>query len=101
LIELIFKVLKNGVCHEHILMNHTVYTPCFFAGANNTNRFRKAISVHYSSANSHYIDVRGTSQESIAKEVENVAEKRGLNNVPFEMIWHMKSRLVRGREGKL
>merc|ERR1711863_171873 len=37
------------------------------SGTNNTNRFRKAISCHYASANCHYIDVRGTSQENIAK----------------------------------
>ena len=71
------------------------------SGANRTNRFRKAISCHYAASDCHYIDVRGTSQESIAKEVEDVAKRKGLTKVPFEMVWHIKSRLVRGKEGKL
>jgi len=71
------------------------------SGTNNTNHFRKAISCHYASADCHYIDVRGTSQENIAAEVSDIARRKGLSQVPFEMIWHIKSRLVRGREGKL
>jgi len=71
------------------------------SGANRTSRFRKAISCHYASSDCHYIDVRGTSQETIAKEVEDVAKRKGLSQVPFEMVWHIKSRLVRGNEGKL
>ena len=59
------------------------------SGMNKTNRFRKAISCHYADANCHYIDVRGTIQESIAKEVEEVAKRRGLA-VPYEEIWHNK-----------
>ena len=73
----------------------------YFSGTNNTNHFRKAISCHYASADCHYIDVRGTSQENIAAEVSDIARRKGLSQVPFEMIWHIKSRLVRGREGKL
>ena len=70
------------------------------SGMNRTNHFRKAISCHYADANCHYIDVRGTIQESIAKEVEEVAKRKGVA-VPFEEIWHTKSRLVRGLSGKL
>ncbi|KAM9230101.1 phytanoyl-CoA dioxygenase, peroxisomal isoform 1-T1 [Dugong dugon] len=39
------------------------------SGRNKTQGFRKAISCHYASANSYYINVRGTSQENIEKEV--------------------------------
>ena len=39
------------------------------SGTNVSGRFRKAISCHYSASDWHYIDVRGTSQENIAKEV--------------------------------
>ena len=73
----------------------------FFSGINSTPRFHKAISCHYANANCHYIDVKGTSQEEIAKEVDIIAKKKGLTEVPYEMIWHIKSRLCRGREGKL
>jgi len=71
------------------------------SGINSTPRFRKAISCHYANANCHYIDVKGTSQEEIAKEVDIIAKKKGLTEVPYEMIWHIKSRLCRGRDGKL
>jgi phytanoyl-CoA hydroxylase len=70
-------------------------------GLNRTDNFRKAISCHYASSDCHYIDVRGTSQENISQEVENVAKRRGITNLPFEQIWHAKSRRVRGSPGKL
>lgn len=38
--------------------------------------FFKAISCHYASADCHYIDVEGTTQENISKEVEDLARKR-------------------------
>ena len=39
------------------------------SGTNLSGRFRKAISCHYSTSDCHYIDVTGTTQENIAKEV--------------------------------
>ncbi|CAG0888210.1 unnamed protein product [Darwinula stevensoni] len=48
------------------------------SGSNTTNGFRKAISCHYASTKCHYIDVSGTSQENIAKEVEEMAKRRGV-----------------------
>ena len=39
------------------------------SGTNFSGRFRKAISCHYSTSDCHYIDVTGTTQENIAKEV--------------------------------
>lgn len=36
----------------------------------------QAISCHYASADCYYIDVRGTTQENIAKEVHEIAEKK-------------------------
>ena len=46
--------------------------------------FRKAISCHYASTKCHYIDVSGTSQENIAKEVEELANRRGIQ-ISFEV----------------
>ncbi len=68
-----------------------------------------------------YIDIRGTSQENIAKEVEEIAKRRGMElefqvNSPniisfvggflnlffcirgFQDIWRFRSRLCRGRD---
>ena len=36
----------------------------------------QAISCHYANSNCYYIDVKGTSQEGIAKEVLDIAIKR-------------------------
>ena len=36
----------------------------------------QAISCHYANSNCHYIDIKGTLQEGIAKEVVNLAIKR-------------------------
>jgi hypothetical protein len=40
--------------------------------------FRKAISCHYAASECYYIDVEGTTQENISKEVQEMASKRGL-----------------------
>ncbi|XP_046647963.1 phytanoyl-CoA dioxygenase, peroxisomal-like [Daphnia pulicaria] len=47
------------------------------SGPNRTQGFRKAISTHYSCAEMKFIDIRGTSQENIAKEVVEVTKRRG------------------------
>ncbi|KAF2353565.1 Phytanoyl-CoA dioxygenase [Trinorchestia longiramus] len=67
------------------------------SGSNMTQRFRKAISCHYAASECHYIDVRGTTQENIAKEVEEIAKKRGVDGLDFQAIWKYRSRNVRGR----
>ena len=81
------------------------------SGTNLSGRFRKAISCHYSSADCHYIDVAGTTQENIAKEVaappnprypqvEGIAAKRGFK-MDFEDLWRFRSREVRGGQAHL
>uniref|UniRef100_A0A8D2DEB8 Phytanoyl-CoA dioxygenase, peroxisomal n=1 Tax=Sciurus vulgaris TaxID=55149 RepID=A0A8D2DEB8_SCIVU len=45
------------------------------SGQNHTQGFRKAISCHFASADCHYIDVKGTSQENIEKEIVGIADK--------------------------
>ncbi|KAB7500099.1 Phytanoyl-CoA dioxygenase, peroxisomal [Armadillidium nasatum] len=49
------------------------------------HHFRKAISCHYAASDCHYIDVRGTLQENIAKEVEEVAKRRGLEDPDYKV----------------
>ena len=71
------------------------------SGPNITQGFRKAISTHYASSHCEYIDVKGTIQEEIAKEVEAIAQKRYGSEIPFDFIWRIRSRLVTGVEGSL
>jgi len=65
------------------------------SGANVTKNFRKAISTHYAASDCEYINVDGTSQENIKKEVEDIAKRRGVD-VTFQEVWHYRSRLCRG-----
>lgn len=53
--------------------------------SNSLQHFRKAISCHYAASECEYIDVRGTSQENIAKEVEELARKRGVEDLEFKV----------------
>ncbi|XP_071518968.1 phytanoyl-CoA dioxygenase, peroxisomal-like [Panulirus ornatus] len=68
------------------------------SGYNTTKNFRKAISCHYAGSECDYIDVKGTSQENIAKEVVEIAKKRGFKDFTFKDTWKFRSRLVRGVE---
>ncbi|GJQ84171.1 hypothetical protein Trydic_g15401 [Trypoxylus dichotomus] len=68
------------------------------SGPNLTKGFRKAISVHFADSNCEFIDVKGTSQENIADEVEALMKKRGIN-VKYADFWKYKSRLVNGTPG--
>ncbi|KAJ8965837.1 hypothetical protein NQ317_013632 [Molorchus minor] len=106
---------KNSLYHgvqgfEHLPKEHVVMEKgdtVFFhplilhgSGPNLTKGFRKAISCHYAdSKNSYFIDVSGTTQENIAKELEAVARKKLGTKVSHIDIWKAKSRLVKGLPG--
>ncbi|KAB7504357.1 Phytanoyl-CoA dioxygenase, peroxisomal [Armadillidium nasatum] len=68
------------------------------SGDNVTNHFRKAISCHFAASDCYYIDVKGTLQENIEKEVKEIAKRKGMEGLDFGQIWNLRSRLVRGRE---
>ncbi|KAI5716080.1 hypothetical protein M8J76_000656 [Diaphorina citri] len=68
------------------------------SGTNVTKGFRKAISCHYAAADCQFIDVKGTSQENIATEIEQLALKKYGITTTFQEVWKSKSRLVRGNE---
>lgn len=70
------------------------------SGANTSKHFRKAISCHFASSDCDYIDVRGTTQENIAKEVEEIAKRRGVP-MEFRDVWKYRSRCVKGQEVNL
>lgn len=71
------------------------------SGTNRTKGFRKAISCHYAGSECYYIDVRGTTQENIAREVEEIATKRGLSSVDYRDVWKYRMRQVKGECGTL
>jgi len=73
------------------------------SGTNKTKGYRKAISCHFASSHCDYIDVTGTSQESLSKEVMEIGKKRIGDGIDFsfEDIWRVKGRLVRGVQSKL
>ncbi|XP_075064757.1 phytanoyl-CoA dioxygenase, peroxisomal [Mixophyes fleayi] len=68
------------------------------SGMNKTAGFRKAISCHYASSDCQYIDVKGTSQENIEKEVVELAMKRyGLEfEISLKDAWMAKGRVSQG-----
>lgn len=70
------------------------------SGPNLTKGFRKAISFHFAAAECEYIDIKGTIQESIACEVEDVAKSKGLP-LDYITIWKAKSRIVKGLRANL
>lgn len=69
------------------------------SGQNKTQGFRKAISCHFADASCQYIDVKGTSQENIEKEMLQIAEKLyGIkDSVSMKDLWRFRGRLVKGQ----
>ncbi|XP_020024816.1 phytanoyl-CoA dioxygenase, peroxisomal [Castor canadensis] len=67
------------------------------SGQNKTQGFRKAISCHFASANCHYIDVKGTSQEFVEKElVQLINRQYGVNYAELKDVWKFRARVVKG-----
>ncbi|XP_003468678.1 phytanoyl-CoA dioxygenase, peroxisomal [Cavia porcellus] len=66
------------------------------SGRNRTQGFRKAISCHFASSSCHYIDVKGTNQENVEKEVMKIFNKMGLTDVSLKDFWKFRARLVKG-----
>ncbi|KAJ8411315.1 hypothetical protein AAFF_G00173210 [Aldrovandia affinis] len=73
------------------------------SGMNQTQGFRKAISCHYASSDCYYIDVKGTTQENLEKEVQGIAARKyGLDDsFTFKDSWAMRGRLVQGERTSL
>ncbi|XP_074124725.1 phytanoyl-CoA dioxygenase, peroxisomal [Sminthopsis crassicaudata] len=68
------------------------------SGTNRTEGFRKAISCHYASSDCFYTDVKGTSQENIEKELQELSKRKfeGLK-IQLKDIWMVRARLVKGK----
>ncbi|XP_056281348.1 phytanoyl-CoA dioxygenase, peroxisomal [Pseudoliparis swirei] len=73
------------------------------SGMNQTRGFRKAISCHYASADCYYIDVKGTTQENIEKEVTEIATRKYNmgDELTLKDTWAFKGRLVQGERTTL
>ncbi|XP_037038461.1 phytanoyl-CoA dioxygenase, peroxisomal-like [Bradysia coprophila] len=72
------------------------------SGVNVSNRTRKAISCHYAAGDCNYIDVTGTVQDAIAKEIKEIASKRySIDNIDYTDIWRFRSSCVRGIRSNL
>uniref|UniRef100_A0A0K0G0P4 phytanoyl-CoA dioxygenase n=1 Tax=Strongyloides venezuelensis TaxID=75913 RepID=A0A0K0G0P4_STRVS len=78
------------------------------SGANRTNGFRKAISCHYANDSvCRYVDVKGTIQEHVEKEIIEMAKKKfakkGMTDVEitFQDIWSIRARTVCGKRSHL
>lgn len=90
-----FAIMEKGdTIFFHPLMLHG-------SGPNRTQGFRKAISAHYASNDCHFIDVKGTLQEDIGKELEDLIKRKRNWHLSYAEIWSLKSRLVRGNPGTL
>lgn len=67
------------------------------SGMNQTQGFRKAISCHYAAGDCYYIDVKGTTQENIEQEANEIALKKyNLDGISFQDTWAFRGRLVQG-----
>jgi phytanoyl-CoA hydroxylase len=75
------------------------------SGMNRTKGLRNAISCHFASSHCYYLDVLGTSQQSVMEEVqERLLKRLGDNHdikVDFTTPWRLKGRLVQGVRGTL
>ncbi|XP_008109667.1 phytanoyl-CoA dioxygenase, peroxisomal isoform X1 [Anolis carolinensis] len=69
------------------------------SGMNRTEGFRKAISCHYASSDCYYIDVKGTSQEKVEEEIQELARKKyGAEIIVIlKDAWMVRGRLVKGK----
>merc|ERR1719427_86252 len=94
---------NNPRVHLHMEKGDTVFFhPLIIhgSGTNTSPNFRKAISCHFCSSDCYFIDVKGTSQENLAKEIEEVAARKGYR-LDFDEIWKLRSRDVKGNNVKL
>ena len=72
-----FFFIINGIRFFYFQGDTVFFHPILIhgSGANRTLGFRKAISCHYSCAERVFIDIRGTSQEGVVKEIEDLLKR--------------------------
>ncbi|XP_040104498.1 phytanoyl-CoA dioxygenase, peroxisomal [Oryx dammah] len=91
---------NNGWVHLVMEKGDTVFFhPLLIhgSGQNKSQGFWKTISCHFADANCHYIDLKGTNQENVGKEMEEVFCKiYGLKNASLKDIWTFRGCVVKG-----
>ncbi|CAH2058434.1 unnamed protein product, partial [Iphiclides podalirius] len=70
------------------------------SGPNVSKGYRKAITCHFANGSCHYIDIEGTIQESVARAVEEQANRRKIR-LSYVDMWRFKNKLVRGVKSSL
>ncbi|XP_072946499.1 phytanoyl-CoA dioxygenase, peroxisomal-like isoform X2 [Epargyreus clarus] len=63
--------------------------------ANNTKSYRRSMCAHYVHVDCKCVDVRGTKQDIVVREVEESKRKQGIN-MTFLEFWHLKSKPLKG-----
>lgn len=71
------------------------------SGPNVSKNYRKAITFHFANSSCEYIDLRGTVQEHLAKEVEAHTVKMGFGELSYIDVWRLKSKQVKGVRSNL
>ncbi|KAF4522302.1 hypothetical protein B566_EDAN011012 [Ephemera danica] len=90
---------RNGVLYQHDYPKWEGGVNAFYHGVQGFDDYpKKAISCHYAASECEYIDVKGTTQENIALEIEEIMKKRGLEGSKFIDAWIYRSRLARGEK---
>ncbi|CAI9716039.1 Hypothetical predicted protein [Octopus vulgaris] len=108
-----YKIEDNKI-HLDMEPGDTVFFhPLLFhgSGQNRTNQFRKSISCHFANSSCHYIDIKGTTHENIAKEITDVARQKITKifgeqdaqdkEVSIQETWQIRGRLVKGIQANL
>ncbi|XP_013191901.2 phytanoyl-CoA dioxygenase, peroxisomal-like [Amyelois transitella] len=70
------------------------------SGANVSKNYRKSMTCHFASGDCYYIDVKGTIQEELAKEIVGEAKRRGFD-LTFQETWKYRSKIVKGVRSNL
>ncbi|KAF5293666.1 hypothetical protein FQA39_LY03151 [Lamprigera yunnana] len=69
------------------------------SGPNLTQGFRRTISSAYADSNCYFINLKGTTQEKVGKEIERMSEASGLKTVNVYKYFKIKSVLLKGEPG--
>lgn len=117
-----FNKLYHGILNytgdeNHIYLDMNSGDTVFFhpllyhgSGMNRTNIFRKSISCHYANSECKYVEIQGTTQENIGKEVAEIAKQKvnklfgsveGFENITLQDTWRIRGKLVRGLSSNL
>ncbi|KAI5632329.1 phytanoyl-CoA dioxygenase (PhyH) domain-containing protein [Phthorimaea operculella] len=73
------KVIMNLFYFYHGILKETEVAPLHQRIWETQESYRKSISCHYANSECHYVDLTGTVQEVVEKDILNEAKRRGFN----------------------